>query len=106
MSIDQRGDHQNKLMFGTLAITLVAIVIIFSLVLSESKFQQNIQKLSTNNTPPPRNGSIRTWSADNHWWVVGDGWGVHHPDCPCKITNKIKIRIINKKLTDSTTTRR
>ena len=32
---------------------------------------------------PPRNGSIRTWAADGHWWVVGDGWGVHHPGCPC-----------------------
>jgi hypothetical protein len=32
---------------------------------------------------PPRNGSIRTWEADGHWWVVGDGWGVHHPGCPC-----------------------
>jgi hypothetical protein len=32
---------------------------------------------------PPRNGSIRTWAADGHWWVVGDGWGQHHPGCPC-----------------------
>ena len=32
---------------------------------------------------PPLNGSIRTWAADGHWWVVGDGWGQHHPGCPC-----------------------
>ena len=38
---------------------------------------------------PPRNGSIRTWQADGHWWVVGDGWGQHHPGCPCH--NKAEV---------------
>jgi len=39
---------------------------------------------------PPRNGSIRTWAADGHWWVVGDGWGVHHPGCPCGVKAEVE----------------
>jgi hypothetical protein len=39
---------------------------------------------------PPRNGSIRTWAADGHWWVVGDGWGQHHPGCPCGVKAEVE----------------
>jgi hypothetical protein len=42
---------------------------------------------------PPRNGSIRTWTSDGHWWIVGDGWGQHHPDCPCKVEKKAEAEL-------------
>jgi hypothetical protein len=44
----------------------------------------------SSNAAPPRNGSIRAWEADGHWWIVGDGWGQHHPDCPCR---ELKVEV-------------
>jgi hypothetical protein len=45
--------------------------------------EENSPPTASATATPPRNGSIRTWAADGHWWVVGDGWGQHHPGCPC-----------------------
>jgi hypothetical protein len=45
--------------------------------------EENSPPTTSATATPPRNGSIRTWQADGHWWVVGDGWGQHHPGCPC-----------------------
>jgi hypothetical protein len=76
------------------AATFVAIVVLaFGFVLSMDGLMEHTARetakevmagaSSDATATPPRNGSIRTWAADGHWWVVGDGWGVHHPGCPC-----------------------
>jgi prepilin-type N-terminal cleavage/methylation domain-containing protein len=32
---------------------------------------------------PPESWTLYTVSHGGHWWVIGDHWGSHHPDCPC-----------------------
>jgi len=57
-------------------------MLMFSLVLAFGEAVAPASSTSATATPPAT-GRIRTWQADGHWWVVGDGWGVHHPGCPC-----------------------
>ena len=32
---------------------------------------------------PHESCSMQTVKHSGHWWVVGQRWGAHHPDCPC-----------------------
>jgi hypothetical protein len=33
---------------------------------------------------PPESWTLCTVKHSGHWFVVGDKWGMHHPDCPCR----------------------
>jgi hypothetical protein len=33
---------------------------------------------------PPESWTLCTVQHSGHWFVVGDKWGMHHPDCPCR----------------------
>jgi prepilin-type N-terminal cleavage/methylation domain-containing protein len=33
---------------------------------------------------PPESWTLCTVKHSGHWFVVGDKWGMHHPDCPCQ----------------------
>lgn len=61
----------------------LAAMLLISLGFAAGEITVTTNATTSATATPPRNGSIRTWSADGHWWVVGDGWGVHHPGCPC-----------------------
>lgn len=32
---------------------------------------------------PQESWTLCTVKHSGHWFVVGDKWGTHHPDCPC-----------------------
>ena len=33
---------------------------------------------------PAESWTLTTTKHSGHWWIVGDHWGQHHPDCPCR----------------------
>jgi len=75
---------------GGVIITILAVGIAQILLMPLGGREENSPPTASANATPPRNGAIRTWQADGHWWVVGDGWGVHHPGCPCH--NKAEVK--------------
>lgn len=32
---------------------------------------------------PKESWSLLTVKHKGHWWVIGNNWGAHSPDCPC-----------------------
>jgi hypothetical protein len=68
---------------GGVIITILAVGIAQILLMPLGGRAENSPPTTSATATPPRNGRIRTWQADGHWWVVGDGWGQHHPGCPC-----------------------
>ena len=83
-------DRDLALFHGGVIITIIAVGIAQILLMPLGGSAENSPPTTSATATPPRNGSIRTWAADGQWWVVGDGWGQHHPGCPCGVKAEVQ----------------
>ncbi len=72
----------------TLVEAIVAVAIIATLLCMLAPTimpaRSGVGDSPTSRNEPPDSWSLSTVKNGGHWWVVGNRWGAHHPDCPCR----------------------